>query len=122
MKKYFEVKENEHRVTHIKCEVYYSLGGFNCFSYKREGRGYYASVTPVERRDYGGGMIMEGFVAFTGVKQLVKAVSRKSAKAQAEAEKLAENVFDSMIEYILNKEGLELAIKVAERESVETVA
>ena len=65
---------------------------------------------------------MEGFVAFTGVKQLVKAVSRKSAKAQAEAEKLAENVFDSMIEYILNKEGLELAIKVAERESVETVA
>ena len=121
MKKYFEVKENADRVTHLKCEVYYSLGGFNCFTCKQEGRGYYASVTPIERRnDYG--FTSESFVAFTGIKQLVKPVSRKSAKAQSEAEKLAESVFDYLIEYVLNKQGLELAVDAVSRESVETVA
>ena len=122
MKKYFAVKENSTGTTHLKCEVYYSLGGYNCFTCKSEGRGYYASVTPVERStSYG--FSSERYVAFTGIKQLVKPVSRRSAKDEADAEKLAEPVFDRLIEYVLNKQGLELnLVPVASREAVETVA
>ena len=122
MKKYYAVKENSARTTHLKCEVYYSLGGYNYFTYKSEGRGYYASVTPVERST-SCGFASESYVAFTGIKQLVKPVSRRSAKAEADAEKLAEPVFDRLIEYVLNKQGLELdLVPVASREAVETVA
>lgn len=110
MKNYFEVKENRNGITHIKCEVYYSLGGYNVWTGKQEPRGYYASVSPVERKDYGNGCVMESYVAFTGIKQLLKEVSRKSVKSQAEAEKMAENVFNSLIEYIMNEHGIELAV------------
>ena len=117
MKKYLEVKKNDYGTTHLKLEVYYSLGGYNYFTYGKESRGYYASVTPVERKERS-----ECYTWFTGVKQLVNEVSRRSAKAEAEAEKLAENVFPQLVDYVLSKQGLELSIKVAERESVETIA
>ena len=54
--------------------------------------------------------------------QLVKEVSRKSAKAEAEAEKIAETVFPSLIAYVCEKEGLSLAVEAVETTSVETVA
>lgn len=107
MKKYLEVKANDKKVTHLKLEVYYSLGGMNYWNYKNESRGYYASVTPVEV-DCSRGYRMEGYVCFSGVKQLVKPVQRKSTKAEQEAEKLAKPVLDMLIEYVLNKEHLEL--------------
>lgn len=110
MKKYLEVKENNQKVTHIKLEVYYSLGGMNYFTYKQERRGYYASVTPVERSN-SYGCIMEGTVAFSGIKQLVKEVPRKSAKAEAEAERIAESVLPILLEHILRKNGLELSVE-----------
>lgn len=57
MKKYIEVKENSAKVTHLKIELYYDLGGMNYFTGRAENRGYYLSVTPVERgmRDGGAG-------------------------------------------------------------------
>lgn len=125
MKKYIAVNENDKKVTHIKCEVDYSLGGINYFTYKQEPRGYYVHVSPVERKveDYGGRRIVsEGFMMFSGVKQLVKEVSRKSAKAEAEAEKIAETVFPTLVAYICEKEGLSLALETVENTAVETVA
>ena len=123
MKKYLELKANGQNATHLKCEVYYSLGGMNYFTYKKEPRGYYASVTPVERKSYGNGMMMEGYMAFTGTKMLLKEVSRKSAKAEAEAEKIAEDAFNRLIEYVLNENGLELAVTSVDVPKVEeTVA
>ena len=40
-------KANANDCTHIKAEVYYSIGGLNYFTYKQEQRGYYISISPV---------------------------------------------------------------------------
>ena len=106
MKKYIPVKESEY-ATHIKIELRYNLGGFNCFTYAQEKRGYYLHVTPVKRetRD---GYGLESFAAFTGYKQLVKEVTRKSAKAEAAAEAATADILDIMIERVCMKNGLEL--------------
>lgn len=69
-------KENQF----VKCELYYSLGGVNVFTYKNEQRGYFVSVVPV-KRERG----FESFVAFSGYKQCVVNVARKSKKAEQEA-------------------------------------
>lgn len=80
-KEYIPTKEQN---KYIKCELYYSLGGMNYFSYKQEQRGYYVSVCPVERENRGG-YVMESFTAFSGVKMLVTACARKSKKAEQDA-------------------------------------
>ena len=68
----------------LRCELYYSLGGYNFFTYKNEPRGYYVSVTPVEREQRNG-YTMESVALFSGVKVLVCEVNRKSKKAEEEA-------------------------------------
>lgn len=68
----------------IKVELYYSLGGLNCFTYKQEGRGYYLSAVPVKRENHGS-FSSESFVAFTGVKTLVQECSRKGKTAEQKA-------------------------------------
>lgn len=103
MKTYLKLKGNGLKATHLKIETYYSLGGINYFTYKNEERGYYLSVVPVER-----GNGMEGFVAFSGVKQLLYAVKRKSKKAEEEAEKLSASCLESLTSYVLSKNNLEL--------------
>lgn len=69
----------------LKCELYYSLGGMNYFTYKNDARGYYVSVSPVERetRDYG--VTMESYTAFSGWKKCVVECARKGKKAEAKA-------------------------------------
>ena len=103
MKRYLKLRENPSKATHLKIETYYSLGGYNYFTYKQEQRGYYLSVVPVER-----GNGMEGFIAFSGVKQLVKPVSRKSKKAEAEAKNLVGTYLENLINHVLAKNNLEL--------------
>ena len=102
MKKYIPVKENA-AATHLKIETYYITGGMNYFTGKEERRGYYLSVCPVTRQRG-----CESFTAFSGYKQLLKEASRKSAKAEAEAEKIAESIFPGMIESVCMKNGLEI--------------
>lgn len=80
MKRYETVNGQEYRI-----EVDYTLGGYN------SQRGYYLHVQPV-KRERG----FEIFVAYTGVKQLVKAVERKSNKAYNEALIIVER--DNMIQ------------------------
>lgn len=107
MKKYLELKANQD-ATHIKIEIYYNLGGYNCFTCKTEQRGYYLSVVPVtrERRD---GYTLESFAAFTGTKQLLKSVTRKSAKAEKDAEQLALAVENKLVDFVCRANELELA-------------
>ena len=71
--------------TFLKCELYYSLGGLNYFTYKTEPRGYYASVSPVTREDLGNGCIMEGYASFTGIKRFLIECQRKGKGAEAKA-------------------------------------
>lgn len=91
MKKYIELKQNN-TATHLKVEVYYKLGGINYCTYKQEPRGYYLSVSPVTL-ERGPGYTMETYRAFSGVKQILKTVTRKSAKAEAEAKKTCRRIF-----------------------------
>lgn len=86
MKLYFPIKNHEKlgNCTHLKVEFYYHLGGMNYFTYKNEPRGYYISISPIERIDRDG-CILESYAAFSGKKYLLKEVKRKSAKAEAEA-------------------------------------
>lgn len=111
MKKYIPVKESE-KATHLKIELRYNLGGLGFASYTPEPRGYYLHVTPVKRynRD---GVNWEQFTAFTGVKHCVKTVSRKSAKAEADAETAAAQIENNLVSWVLEKNGLELAEGVA---------
>lgn len=104
-KKY--IKAEGTGVNNLKVELYYSLGGMNYFTYKTEKRGYYLSVTPVEinNRD---GWTSECYTMFSGIKQLVKEVGRKSAKAAEEATRLAIPWEDKLIEYVCNKENIVL--------------
>lgn len=105
MKKYLEVKPNSGKITHIKLEIYYHLGGMNMFTHRNEERGYYISATPVERTG-----IYEMVTAFSGIKQCILPCSRKSAKREAEAEKTAD--FKDILLSVLNRNNLELIEEV----------
>lgn len=104
MKKYLKVKAApEGKTTHLRVETIYNKGGMNVFTYQTERRGYYLHVTPVERRGN-----MESFIAFSGTKMLLKEVTRKSAKAEQEADAMADQRMPELVKYILSKNGLEL--------------
>ena len=100
MKRYYKVNNNSH-VTHLKAEIYYSLGGMNYFTYKTESRGYYMSISPVARSDRHG-CVMESYAAFTGLKQCVLPVQRKSQKKMEEAIAYFE---EHIIEFMKNHFG-----------------
>ena len=103
MKRYIELKENA-TATHLRVEIYYTLGGINYATYRQEPRGYYLSVVPVTRENRYG-CTMESFTAFTGVKQILKEVSRRSAKAEAQAEENAQNYIHDLVNYVCSKNG-----------------
>lgn len=105
MKKFIATKSEN---VFLKVEVYYSLGGMNYFTYKSEPRGYYLSVTPIERIDRGG-YFVETQSAFSGYKTILKEVKRKSKKAETEAEQLAAELMQSIVNAVLSEQGLELA-------------
>ena len=109
MKKYLKVNPNGNKITHIKVETAYSLGGMNLFTYRNEPRGYYLHVSPVERRLTDYGVTMESFIAFSGIKKLLKEVSRKSAKEEREAEEIAVHDESELIQYICEKSGVTLS-------------
>lgn len=111
LEKYIPVKATKtggHKTTHIKIRLYYTLGGYNYFTYKREPRGYYLTVSPVEREEIRPGCWMEGFIAFSGYKHLVKEVTRQSKKAEAEAEQESAKLAPAMIERVCREYGLEI--------------
>lgn len=87
----------------LKVELYYYLGGMNYFTGKYEIRGYYISVSPVEKvAKY------ESYMSFTGIKKCILPVDRQSKKA----ENNALNVYDiesiPLINYVLEKNNLTL--------------
>ena len=96
----FEVKDGYVRnadgkvceCTHVDCDVYFSHGGYNYFTYKREERGYYLSVQPVT--------VSENFVtvvAFTGFKKLLVPCGRQGRKLAAKAVAM----FDDEVENVV---------------------
>lgn len=108
MVKYLEVLPSDKKVTHIKVEVRYIKGGLNVFTGEHESRGYYLSVTPVERAVGFHGATIEGFMAFSGIKQCISSVSRRSDKQMRLAEEKAPEFEPEMIKYVCEKQGLTL--------------
>lgn len=91
----------------LAIEFYYSMGGMNYFSSRAERRGYYLSVSPVSvNRDEQGRVRSESYTAFTGVKDCLLEVKRKSPKSQAEAEKLIESKKKELISHILKQNNI----------------
>lgn len=107
MKKYFKLTaigaNADPKVTHMRVDLSYSKGGMNIWTYKQERRGYYLMLTPVFRDG-----IMEGFVAFSGKKYLIREVTRASAKQEQEAEKEANSFLADTLSHIARGMGYEL--------------
>lgn len=107
MEKYFALSpigsNADPKVTHMKVDMHYSKGGLNVFTYKQERRGYYISFQPIRREG-----IMESFIAFSGVKFLIREVSRASSKQEREAEQEAERFVSDHLATIARNMGYEL--------------
>lgn len=103
MKERIKLKVNERGWTDIEVEVAYNKGGTNYFTGRYERRGYYLHVQPIERR---GGMV--SFDAYSGFKDLLKEVGRKSDKAQKEAEEIAVTEAKEWVECLCKRYHLEL--------------
>ncbi len=82
----------------IEVELYYSKGGWNCFTCKQESRGYYVRICPitVERN-------MVSFIAFSGTKLCIHECSRKSAKAEREAIAAANDEYRDLVSHLVSK-------------------
>lgn len=82
---------------YFKCELYYDLGGPNYFCGGVSPRGYYVSVSPVERRTSASGLTSECYTAFSGIRSVAVRCERQSKKAQAQAEGLYATVRDELL-------------------------
>lgn len=65
--------------SHTKVQLFYSLGGINYFSGDHNRRGIYLSVTPVTLSDRDG-FAFESSIMFSGLKMLLKELTRFSRK------------------------------------------
>lgn len=108
MKKYIELNENKYGYTHIKIETYYKLGGYNYFTHDNEPRGYYVTVAPVTRENRAG-VMLESISAFSGLRALLLEVTRKSAKAEYNAEQIASAKEEWYVNRVCSTLGLEVA-------------
>lgn len=100
----YELALNDDGNTHIKVSVDY-----NRDPYGNNVRGYYISAYPVKVEDIGNGLIIEHAHAFSGYKELLNEVKRRSKKAEAEALKLANELETVMVDIVLTKNKYNLA-------------
>lgn len=94
------------KVNNLKVDLYYSLGGINYFTYKNEARGYYLSVTPVDRSERGG-IVCESTTLGSGVKKLILEVGRQSKSAAEKATLMSKNYIHDLIKYVCATENIE---------------
>lgn len=85
----------------IRLSVKYSLGGYNCFTYKTDPRGYYLHATPEYAHE---NMITCALGA--GIKHLLLEVPRQSKKRAIEACAKAEQLAPQLVEWCCKEYGL----------------
>lgn len=95
----------------IEVTVRYDEGGINYATYQNKPRGYYVSVSPIERGVSAGGCEYTRFGLFSGVSRFQEPATRFSAKALAKvAEKLkADKSYEDLIHRVLEKNGITIA-------------
>lgn len=90
----------------LRVELFYHIGG----AYgSTKARGYYITVVPVERSEKYG-CIMESFGAYSGITVRILPVTRKSAKAERDAENIAPDWEKKLIDYVCEKHGLSVNV------------
>ena len=104
MKMYIPV-EGKEKVNFIKVRTFYDLGGVNYMTGGTNKRGYYVSCTPVFKEDRNGYEV-ESMTLGSGYKQLCKEVTRQTKKAAAEAEVVAEKLYEAIVDRICREERL----------------
>lgn len=108
MKKYIDlIPTNCNKENALCVETGYSLGGYNYWNGSTNQRGYYLYITPVEIKERDHGNIVSKMLG-KGLKILLKEVTRKSVKAEREAEILAEEKMQYLIDQVCKKYGLVL--------------
>ena len=109
MKKYMPIKPTENENS-LCLEVLYSKGGYNWFNGDNERRGYYLHCTPVllKTDSLSNGTEYSTRTVTLG-KLMLKEVGRRSQKAEEEANRLAEEKVDFIVEKVCRRYGLELA-------------
>lgn len=106
IKEYLNVKGSDTKK--IKIETYYSKGGINYFTYKNDPRGYYISVSVVERVQKDG-YVTESFSLFNnGYKQLLREVGRASKKAEQISDSIAKDCARPIIKRVCEEKGIEV--------------
>ncbi len=112
MKKYIPIEPSESENS-LCLEVLYSKGGYNWFYGDSERRGYYLHCSPVllkcNKLNNGQEYTTKTIIAGKGYKLLLKEVSRRSKKAEDEANSLAEEKADFIVDKVCRRYGLKLA-------------
>lgn len=97
----------------ICLETGYSKGGVNWYNGDNERRGYYLYCTPIQidTKSLPGGRDYRTFtqVVGKGNKLLLKEVTRQSKKAAEEAERIAEEKAEWLLQQVVARYGLTLA-------------
>lgn len=99
----------------IEIEVTYDKGGYNYFNYEPKKRGYYLRVQPLNVSELGSGYVKQ-FVAFTGVRDFILEVGRRSAKAEKLAKEMVLSKWDEYRDYILREYDVDLSRDLIEKE------
>lgn len=110
-KEYIKLKPNSNNETHLEISMSYTLGGTNWFSGGTIDRGYYLHCSPVqvnEREYHGQKYDMVSSTFGRGLKKCLKTVARQSKKAEAEAEQLAAEYKQTLINAVCREYGLEV--------------
>ncbi|MBO7715738.1 MAG: hypothetical protein J6S85_19405 [Methanobrevibacter sp.] len=87
----------------LEISVYYALGGMNYWTYEKEPRGYWISVSPLT---VSGNMV--SYLGFSGTKKFLNECARKSKKAEQIALEMAEKCEKELIDYVCAKHGITL--------------
>lgn len=100
MKHYTKIEGTENKF--LKSEVYYAKGGLNYFSYKTDPRGYWVSVTIVERTQSDYGATIESFNLFgSGYREFLFEVKKQSGKAYDKAVEMSPEIIKKIQDRLL---------------------
>lgn len=95
---------------YVKAEVYYSEGGYSCFTYKQIPRAYFISARTVGRGKAGDAGYMESYKLLCGdgaKKMIGEPVTRQSAKKERDAIAFFDENIDSFVSEVFPTLSLE---------------
>lgn len=110
LKRYIPIPETEY-CNCMKVEIYYTLGGYNVWNYKVDPRGFYLSITPM-MRELKDGYVSETYSAYTGLRQLLLQVERRSKRTETIAVNEAAKILNPLIRQVCDKNNLPIPEEV----------